>query len=502
MSNALKVTLTMVAMLTLTMFAVSCSNQQSAETDEQGYLSDEAIEQVRAHIGQGYALLDSARVDEAVAEFARIEALAPASTVREYHTACAYARNGKTDEAFQWLNKMVEKGFDSPGRLADDPDFESLAGDARFDHVIQQAMTNFETKSAAFATGMPEYDTAPRTFASEDELDAWVQEENNRLHRQSYVWSATAYTAARIDLAARELACRRELKADDPEYDYPLERVREAARLVSLYEPWGAVADLVDAEIDAYRNGSPSDDGLSEVAYWSGLALSMKYGGQDARRASAFAEADERLANVSEGSDYFGAARALALVNRLRLPDADENRLGPELRQVIETHAGDRHVYRIVASQYGNDAVRLLWPIAFTATDLDGRKVSLAQYKGNVVLVDFWATWCPPCLEELPGMVEAYKEYHPKGFDILSISLDYADRLPMDDYRAWIAEHGMDWRHTYSGDGWNTDLVRRFYVGSIPAPFLIGRDGSLVAFGDDCRGEELVKTIERALGAI
>ena len=70
-----------------------------------------------------------------------------------------------------------------------------------------------------------------------------------------------------------------------------------------------------------------------------------------------------------------------------------------------------------------------------------------------------------------------------------------------DEYRAWTTESGMTWRHIYDRKGFQSPIVTSFFVYSIPAPFLIGRDGLLVAMSDDLRGRKLIQTIERALQA-
>jgi hypothetical protein len=79
------------------------------------------------------------------------------------------------------------------------------------------------------------------------------------------------------------------------------------------------------------------------------------------------------------------------------------------------------------------------------------------------------------------------------------VSLDYARRTTPEAYRKWITENKMPWRHVYDGQDWRGPLVKGFHVFSIPAPFLIGRDGSLQALGEECRGEKLTTSIERAL---
>ncbi|MDQ2799243.1 MAG: TlpA family protein disulfide reductase, partial [Armatimonadota bacterium] len=134
-------------------------------------------------------------------------------------------------------------------------------------------------------------------------------------------------------------------------------------------------------------------------------------------------------------------------------------------------------------------------PIAFTAKDLSGRPVSLAQYKGKVVLLDFWATWCGPCVGELPNVVAAYNKFHPKGFDVLGISLDNAgDHDPV---LAFTKEHHMPWRQVYDGGGWQSKTATLYSIHSIPFTLLIGRDGKIAAVG--ARGSALAPAVKAAL---
>lgn len=129
----------------------------------------------------------------------------------------------------------------------------------------------------------------------------------------------------------------------------------------------------------------------------------------------------------------------------------------------------------------------------FSEKDLAGQPLSISAHKGKVVLVDFWATWCGPCVAELPNVLAAYEKFHPKGFEIIGISLD-EDRAALD---AFLAEHKMTWPQYFDGLGWKSKIGRAYGVSAIPATYLLDKEGKIVAKG--LRGPALEAELAKLL---
>ena len=130
----------------------------------------------------------------------------------------------------------------------------------------------------------------------------------------------------------------------------------------------------------------------------------------------------------------------------------------------------------------------------FTMNDSTGKPVSLASFKGKVVLVDFWASWCGPCRAENPNVVAAFKKFNSKGFTVFGVSLD-TDKGKWQDA---IAKDGLTWTHVSDLIGWENAAAKQYGVISIPANFLVDKEGKII--GSSLRGEDLVKKLEEVLG--
>jgi thiol-disulfide isomerase/thioredoxin len=142
------------------------------------------------------------------------------------------------------------------------------------------------------------------------------------------------------------------------------------------------------------------------------------------------------------------------------------------------------------------DKIRLIGkPLQkFSVKDFQtGKVISPATLKGKVVLIDFWATWCGPCLAELPHLRAAHKDLAKQGFEVFAVSLD-------DDQQKttkMIADRKMTWLHHFDGKKWKNALAVNFDVHSIPANLLVDRQGIVRAV--NLRGKEITNQVKPLL---
>jgi len=132
-------------------------------------------------------------------------------------------------------------------------------------------------------------------------------------------------------------------------------------------------------------------------------------------------------------------------------------------------------------------------PMEITGTLLNGKAFDQKTLAGKVVLVDFWATWCGPCVAEIPNVLEQYAKYHDKGFEVVGISLDQ-DR---DALEKFVSEQKIPWPILFEkpqGEGWQHPLATFYGISGIPTVVLIGRDGNVITL--DARGEKLGERLD------
>jgi len=181
----------------------------------------------------------------------------------------------------------------------------------------------------------------------------------------------------------------------------------------------------------------------------------------------------ENLATAAVTAGEFAAAREVYTTLLNRFSDS------PNLKQKIQAE-----IKRL--DKVGRPAP------AFAAQDIKGNTVRLADYRGKYVLIDFWATWCAPCIAELPRLTAAYRAYHDAGLEIVSISLDENKSAVTD----FVKVRGLPWPQLHNATS-SADLVDMFGVITIPAGYLVDPSGNIVRL--DLRGKALDETLARSI---
>jgi peroxiredoxin len=131
----------------------------------------------------------------------------------------------------------------------------------------------------------------------------------------------------------------------------------------------------------------------------------------------------------------------------------------------------------------------------FTQNDTLDKPVSLSDFKGKYVLIDFWASWCGPCRAENPNVVKAFNEYKDKDFTVLGISLDQPGKK-----QAWldaIHKDNLTWTHVSDLKFWDNAVAKQYGIRAIPQNLLIDPTGKIIA--KNIRGEELTKKLEEVI---
>ncbi len=167
-------------------------------------------------------------------------------------------------------------------------------------------------------------------------------------------------------------------------------------------------------------------------------------------------------------------------------PDTEQGKMADKIIASIQKQEESKKVQRslVVGAKFPD----------FAEKDTAGKPLSVANYKGKVVLVDFWASWCGPCVAELPNVLKTYEKYHAKGFEIIGISLDRDE----DAFKSFIKRKNMTWVQYFDGKGWESKLAGKYGVTSIPATYLLDAEGKIA--GKNLRGEELEAAVAKILG--
>ena len=285
---------------------------------------------------------------------------------------------------------------------------------------------------------------------------------------------------------------------------YPADARRYAAKIIALQAALqlsqmpGADAaqktgaDEVLKEIDVILAAADApEDAKGEAAFIKTMMMTEKLDDEKPETVAAFFKAaDEYLAK-------YGAHKLAPQMRQTQLQVASQAPT-PEAEALLKKFAEDQDPQlageaKQVLAQRQKMADLKTKPLDLKFTATDGAEVDVAKLRGKVVLVDFWASWCGPCIGEMPNVVAAYKKLHGKGFEIVGISLDQ----DKDKMEAATKKHGMTWAQYFDGKGWQNTISSGFGIQSIPAAWLLDKKGMLRETG--LHGDALAAGVEKLL---
>jgi len=191
----------------------------------------------------------------------------------------------------------------------------------------------------------------------------------------------------------------------------------------------------------------------------------------------------------------------LAMLAGENLEQASDPALAAELLEATIARLPRDAGYAEVSARLAGQVRRLRLPgnsLELAGQLLDRTRIDWAAYRGKVVLVDFWATWCGPCLEELPNVVENYRRYHAQGFDVIGVSLDDSRQQ----VEAFVRAKKIAWPTIFHDDpnerGWQNPMAVHYGLAGIPTAILVDQQGKVVSL--DARGRDLGNLLKKLLG--
>lgn len=185
---------------------------------------------------------------------------------------------------------------------------------------------------------------------------------------------------------------------------------------------------------------------------------------------------------------------AYTILSNIEMRDAGLNE-SKEMYNTLGEGAKATHCGRIIKERIDRMEKTAGGAVApdFTLPDVNGNPITMSSVKGNIKILDFWASWCGPCRLNNPSLKKIYEEFHSKGLEIIGISLDHSKA-------SWlkaVEKDGLEWINVSSLKGWDCDIAHLYNVSGVPALFILDNNNKIIANG--LRGEQLRAFLQKHL---
>jgi thiol-disulfide isomerase/thioredoxin len=300
-----------------------------------------------------------------------------------------------------------------------------------------------------------------------------------------------------------------ESKIDDPAY---VESYRKLAQEAALKQ-----ADMVKAFYEKFPRHEKAMPAM--LSRWQILIRLDK-------PAVVFEETEKFLAD-NPASPYRPEATYMRAMSQILAPNPSFDKIEPLVEDFIKSAPNEREpasdllyqlgeiaptpekqiaIYKRVMTQYPKTssaqqaeasikrAEKLGKPFELAFTDaINGKSISMKDFKGKVVVIDFWATWCGPCIANMPELKALYAKYKDKGVEFIGVSLDHPEKEGgLKELKTYVEQNKIEWPQYYQGNGWESAFSSGWGITSIPHMFIVDADGNLHSANADANIETFI----------